>query len=103
MQHSLVIRNHVDRIYIKYGVDLYLGFLDRHHTDILKEADAHHASWLLAQYKYYMKLLIENAYTLMARGSVDNHQKITQLIDTVYFMYTQAYEHTIALTHKGIS
>ena len=103
MQHSLVIRNHVDRIYIKYGVDLYLNFLDRHHTDILKETDAHHASWLLAQYKYHMKLLMQDVYKLMAKGSECNHQKITNLIDVVYFMYTQAYEHTLALTHKRIS
>ena len=100
MQHSLVIRNHVDRIYIKYGVDLYLNFLDRYHTDILKETDAHYAAWLFKQYRYYMQQLIENAYMLISRGSVDNHQKITHLVDVVY---TQAYEHTITLTHKWIS
>ena len=103
MQHSLVINNHVDRIYIKYGVDLYLGFLDEYHTDILKETSVDSAAWLLNEYKHYMHLLMENVYTLMARGSVGNHQKITQLMDTVYFMYTQAYEHTLALTLKRIS
>ena len=103
MQHSLVIRNHVDHIYIKYGVDLYLGFLDRYHTNIVKETDAEYAARLFKQYKYYMHILIENAYKLMSKGSVDNHQKITHLIDSIYFMYTQAYEHTLALTLKGIS
>lgn len=103
MQHSLVIRNHVDRIYIKYGVDLYLNFLDRYHTNILKETDAEHAAWLFRRYEYYTHLLIENAYKLIAEGSPDNHQKITHLIDVVYFMYTQACERTLALTFKGIS
>ena len=103
MQHSLVIRNHVDHIYIKYGVDLYLNSLDRYFTNILKETDAEHAAWLFKRYKYHMHLLIENAYILMARGSVENQQKITQLIDVVYFMYTQVYEHTLALTRKWIS
>lgn len=101
MQHSLVIKNHVDYIYIKYGVELYLGFLDRHHTNILKETDAEHAEWLLKQYKYHMGLLMEDAYKLAARGSEENHQKITHLMDVLYFMYTQIYKHTIAL--KGIS
>ena len=100
MQHSLVIRNHVDRIYIKYGVDLYLNFLDRYHTDILNETDAEYAAWLFKQYKYHMHLLIGEAYILMARGSVENQQKITHLVDVVYFMYAQAYEHTLALTLK---
>ncbi len=103
MQHSLVIRNHVDRIYIKYGVGLYLNFLDKYHTDILKETNACFAAWLLKQYKHYMQQLIENAYILMARGSECNHQKITHLVDVVYFMHAQAYEHTLALTLKRIS
>ena len=103
MQHSLVINTYVDRIYIKYGVDLYLSFLDEYHSNILKETDAEHAAWLLGQYKSYMPLLIQNAYVLMSRGSVDNHQKITHLMDSIYFMYAQAYEHTLALTLKGIS
>ena len=102
MQHSLVINNFTDRIYIKHGIDLYLGFLDRYHSRVLKETDAHHASWLLAQYKYHMKLLMQDVYKLMAKGSIDNHQKITHLMDSIYFMYTQAYEHTLTL-HKGIS
>lgn len=97
MQHSLVINTHVDRIYIKYGVELNLSFLDRYHSNILKETDAQHAEWLLRQFKHYMHLLIEEAYKLMSKGSVDNHQKIAQLMDTVYFMYAQAYEHTLAL------
>ena len=103
MQHSLVIRNHVDHIYIKHGVDLHLRFLNRYHTDILKETDAEYAAWLLNRYKYNMHLLIEDAYKLVSKGSVDNHQKITHLIDVIYFMYTQIYEHTLALTLKGIS
>ena len=103
MQHSLVINNYIDEIYIKHGVNLYLGFLDRYHTNILKETDAAYAAWLLSQYKYYMQLLMADAYKLIAKGSVDNHQKITHLIDSIYFMYTQAYEHTLALTLKGIS
>ena len=103
MQHSLVINTYVDRIYIKYGVDLYLNLLDRHHTDILNETDAEYAAWLFKRYKYHIHLLIENAYTLMSRGSECNHQKITHLVDVVYFMYTQAYEHTLALTLKRIS
>ena len=97
MQHSLVINTYVDRIYIKHGVQLYLSFLDKYHSNILKETDAQHAEWLLRQYKHYMHLLIEDVYILMSKGSVDNHQKITQLIDTVYFMYAQAYKHTLAL------
>ena len=103
MQHSLVIRNHVDHIYIKYGVDLYLNFLDRYHTDILNETNAEHAAWLFKQYKYHMHLLIAEAYTLMSQGSECNRQKITHLVDVVYFMYAQAYEHTLALTLKRIS
>ena len=103
MQHSLVINNYIDHIYIKHGVNLYLGFLDGYHTNILKETDAAYAAWLLRRYKLYMPLLIENAYVLMSQGSVDNHQKITHLIDSIYFMYTQAYEHTLSLTLKGIS
>ena len=103
MQHSLVINNFTDRIYIKHGIDLYLGFLDRYHSSILKETDAEHAAWLLRRYKLYMPLLIENAYELISKGSPDNSQKITHLIDSVYFMYAQAYEHTLALTLKGIS
>ena len=103
MQHSLVINTRVDHIYIKYGVELYLSFLDKYHTDILKETDAQYAVWLLKEYKHYMHRLIEDAYKLMSEGSVDNHHKITQLIDTVYFMYAQAYEHIITLTRKWIS
>ena len=103
MQHSLVINNYVDHIYIKHSVEVYLGFCDRYHSNILKETDAEYAAWLFKQYKYYMHILIENAYKLMSKGSVDNHQKITHLIDSIYFMYTQAYEHTLALTLKGIS
>ena len=103
MQHSLVINTYVDRIYIKYGVDLYLSFLDEDHTDILKETDARHAAWLLERYKYHMQLLMADVYKLMAKGSVDNHQKLTHLMDVVYFMYTQAHEHTLSLTLKGIS
>ena len=103
MQHSLVINTYVDRIYIKYGVDLYLSFLDRYHTDILNETDAEYAAWLFKQYKYRMHLLIGEAYILMARGSAENQQKITNLIDVVYFMYAQAYEHTLALTLKRVS
>ena len=103
MQHSLMINNYIDEIYIKHGVNLYLGFLDRYHSNILKETDAEHAAWLLGQYKRYMPSLIENAYVLISEGSVDNHQKITHLIDSVYFMYAQAYEHTLSLTLKGIS
>ena len=103
MQHSLVINTYTDYAYIKHGVEFYLGFLDRYFTNILKETDAHYAAWLFKQYKHYMQQLIENAYTLISKGSVDNHQKITQLIDTVYYMYTQVYEHTITLTRKGIS
>ncbi len=103
MQHSLVIRNHVDHIYIKNGVELYLGFLDRYHSNILKETDAEYAERLLKQYKYYMQILIENVYTLRSKGSIGNHQKIAHLVDVVYFMYTQAYEHTLALTLKQIS
>ena len=102
MQHSLVINNFTDHIYIKHGIDLYLGFLDRYHSNIMKGSDAEHAAWLFKRYKYYMPLLIENAYILISEGSVDNHQKITHLIDSIYFMYTQAYEHTLTL-HKGIS
>ena len=103
MQHSLVINNYIDEIYIKHGVEFYLGFLDRYFTKILKETDAHFAAWLYKQYEYYMHLLIEDAYKLMSKGSVDNRQKITHLIDVVYFIYTQAYEHTLALTLKRIS
>ena len=103
MQHSLVINNYVDHIYIKYGVDLYLGFCDKYHTDILKETSAELAAWLFKQYKHYMQQLIENVYTLMSRGSECNRQKITNLVDVVYFMYTQAYEHTLALTLKRVS
>ena len=103
MQHSLVINTYTDHIYIKHGVEFYLDFLDRYHSKILKETDAEYATWLFKQYKYYMHLLIENAYTLMSRGSVDNHQKITHLVDVVYFMYTQTYEHTLALTLKQVS
>ena len=103
MQHSLVINTHVDHIYIKHGVDFYLDFLDRYHTDILKETNAEYAARLFKRYKYYMHLLIGEAYILMARGSVENQQKITHLVDVVYFMYTQAYEHTLALTLKRIS
>lgn len=103
MQHSLVINTYVDHIYIKHGVEFYLGFCDRYHSKILKETDAHFAAWLFEQYKYYMHLLIEGAYKLMSKGSVDNHQKITNLVDTIYFMYAQAYEHTLALTLKRIS
>lgn len=100
MQHSLVINTHVDHIYIKHGVEFYLGFLDRYFTNILKETDAEHAAWLFRRYEYYMHILIENAYELISKGSADNHQKITHLVDVVYFMYTQAYEHTLALTLK---
>ena len=103
MQHSLVINTYVDLLYVKHGVGFYLGFLDRYHTDILKETNAGYAAWLFKQYEYYMHLLIEDAYTLMSRGSECNRQKITHLIDVVYFMYTQAYEHTLALTLKRIS
>lgn len=103
MQHSLVINTYVDLLYVKHGVGFYLGFLDRYHTDILKETDAGYAAWLFKQYKYYMHLLIEDAYKLMSKGSVDNHQKITNLVDTIYFMYAQVYEHTLALTLKRIS
>ena len=103
MQHSLVINNSTDYVYIKHGVEFYLGFLDRYFTKILKETDAHFAAWLLKQYEYYMHLLIAEAYILMARGSVENQQKITHLIDSIYFMYAQAYEHTLALTLKRIS
>lgn len=103
MQHSLVINTYVDHIYIKYGVTTHLNFLDRYHSNILKETDAEYAAWLLAQYKYYMNLLIQDAYKLMAKGSVDNHQKITNLVDVVYFMYAQVYGHTLALTLKRIS
>lgn len=84
-------------------MEFYLGFLDRYFTHILKEIDAEHAAWLLKQYEYYMYLLIEDAYTLMSQGSECNRQKITHLIDVVYFMDTQAYEHTLALTLKRIS
>ena len=97
MQHSLVINNYVDRIYIEHGVDLYLNFLDKYHTDILKETDAEYAAWLLKQYKRYMHILIGDAYKLISEGSEDNHQKITQLIDVVYFMYAQAHKHTLSL------
>lgn len=103
MQHSLVINTHVDLLHVKHGVEFYLGFLDRYHTDILKETNAGHAAWLFRRYKFYMHLLIEDAYELMSKGSVDNHQKITNLVDSIYFMYTQAYEHTLALTLKRIS
>lgn len=103
MQHSLVINTYVDHIYINHGVGFYLDFLDKYHTGILKETDAHYAACLFKQYKYYMRLLIENAYKLMAQGSKCNHQKITNLVDTVYFMYAQAYEHTLTLTHKRVS
>ena len=103
MQHSLVIRNHVDRIYTKFGVDLYLNFLDRYHTDILNETDAEYAAWLFKRYKYHMKLLMQDVYKLMAKGSECNHQKITNLVDSIYFMYTQSYEHTLSLTLKRIS
>ena len=103
MQHSLMINNYIDEIYIKHGVNLYLGFLDRYHSNILEETDAEYAAWLLRRYKLYMPLLIENVYVLISEGSVDNHQKLTNLVDSVYFMYTQAYEHTLALTLKGIS
>lgn len=103
MQHSLVINTYVDHIYIKYGVTTHINFLDRYHTNILKETDAEYAAWLLKQYKHYMHLLIEEAFKLMSEGSVVNHTKITQLIDTVYFMYAQAYEYTITLTRKWIS
>lgn len=97
MQHSLVINNSTDLIYIRHGVGFYLGFLDRYHSNIMKESDAEHAAWLLSQYKYYMQILIGDAYKLISEGSVDNHQKITQLIDTVYFMYAQAFKHTLSL------
>ena len=97
MQHSLVINTTTDHIYIKHGVEFYLGFLDRYHSKIMKETDAEYAAWLLTQYKHYMQLLIEDAYKLISEGSVDNHQKITQLIDTVYFMYAQAHKHTLSL------
>lgn len=103
MQHSLVIINSADHIYIKHGVEFYLGFCDRYHSNILIETDAEYAAWLLKQYKYYMRLVIEDAYKLITEGSEVNHTKITQLIDTVYFMYAQAYEHIIALTRKWIS
>ena len=103
MQHSLVINTYTDLVYIKHGVEFYLGFLDKYHTNILKETSAHYAAWLFKQYKYYMRLLIEDAYKLMAQGSVENQQKITHLIDSIYFMYAQVYEHTLALTRKGIS
>ena len=103
MQHSLVINTYVDLLYIKHGVEFYLSFCDRYFTKILKETDAHFAAWLFEQYKYYMHLLIEDAYKLMSGGSECNRQKITHLIDVVYFMYAQVYEHTLALTLKRIS
>lgn len=103
MQHSLVINTYTDHIYIKHGVEFYLGFCDRYHSNILKETDAEYAAWLFKQYKHYMHLLIEEAFKLMSEGSEVNHTKITQLIDTVYFMYAQAYEYTITLTRKWIS
>ena len=103
MQHSLVSITCTDRFYIQHGIEYYLSILDRHHTNILKETDAEYAAWILRQYKYYMRLIIEDAYMLISQGSVDNHQKITNLIDSVYFMYAQAYEHTLSLPLKGIS
>ena len=103
MQHSLVINTFTDHIYIKHGVEFYLSFLDKYHTNILEETSAEYAAWMLRQYKYYMHLLIEDAFRLISGGSVDNHQKITNLVDTIYFMYAQAYEHTLALTLKRIS
>lgn len=103
MQHSLVINNSTDYVYIKHGVEFYLGFLDKYFTKILKETDAPFAAWLLKQYEYYMHLLIGEAYTLMSQGSECNHQKITHLVDVVYFMYAQAYEHALALTLKQVS
>ena len=97
MQHSLVINTFTDQLYIKHGVEFYLEFLDRYHSNIMKESDAEYAAWLLKQYKYYMHILIGDAYKLISEGSVDNHQKITQLIDVVYFMYAQAHKHTLSL------
>lgn len=97
MQHSLVINTYTDHVYIKHGVEFYLSFLNRYHSNILKETDAEYAAWLLKEYKYYMHLIIGDAYKLIAEGSPDNHQKITHLIDSVYFMYAQAYKHILSL------